>query len=305
MIREPHQVTQPLVSKTKLRESSLGTFEILQMLARGGTASVYLAEHTITHKRVALKMLDPMLARSTEIAERFVQEPRVSHAVKHPGLIEVSHADVTDRGVPFLIMELLDGENLATLVENGLAALDAILAIGTQVAAAVAAMHRAGFIHCDVKPHNVFVLYDDMSTGWPRVKVIDYGVTRAIDESPMHDGMIMGTPAYMPPEQWEGAPTPKSDVYSLGCLLYELVTGEQPFSGTLPQLLILHSDQLPERPSTYRSSIPPALDAFVLRMLAKDPAMRPAMAEVETTLSQLAWKMTTAAPLPTIRREAV
>jgi len=300
-----HPVTQPIVSKTTLRESNVAKFEILQMLARGGTASVYLAEHTITHKRVALKLLDPVLARHPEIAERFVQEPRVSRAVKHPGLVEVSHADQTDAGVPYLIMELLDGENLAALVENGMPALDAILAIGTQIAAAVSAMHRVGFIHCDVKPHNVFVLYDDMSTGWPRIKVIDYGVARTVDESPLHDGMIMGTPAYMPPEQWEGEPTTKSDVYSLGCLLYELITGEQPFSGTLPQLLILHTDQLPERPSTYRSSTPPALDAFVLRMLAKDPAMRPTMAEVETTLEQLAWKLSTAVPLPTMHREAV
>lgn len=258
---------------------------MIARLARGGTASIYLAEHIATGKRVALKLLDPMFANRTDIVARFLAEHQVSRAVRHPGLLEISVADTSASGVPYIVMELLDGESLGALLERGRVDMRAILAIGTQIACAVAAMHRAGYAHCDLKPENVFVLYDEHASGWPpKVKVIDYGVSRRADALPDDDGTISGTPAYMAPEQWRGAPSTKSDVYALGCLLYELATGEQPFHGTLPQLLILHSEQLPQRPSAYRSDMSPTFENLVMRMLAKDPDMRPTMDEVEQTL---------------------
>ncbi|NVB77764.1 MAG: serine/threonine protein kinase [Kofleriaceae bacterium] len=278
-------VTTPFSSQAPIDDSRLGSYVMIALLARGGTASIYLAEHIPTGKRVALKLLDPMFAKRTDIVARFLAEHQVSRAVRHPGLLEISVSDTSASGVPYIVMELLDGESLGALLDRGLVDMRAILAIGTQIACAVAAMHRAGYAHCDLKPENVFVLYDENATGWPpKVKVIDYGVSRRTDALPDEDGTVSGTPAYMPPEQWAGAPSAKSDVYALGCMLYELATGEQPFHGTLPQLLILHTEQLPQRPTAYRSEMSPTFENLVMRMLAKDPDMRPTMDEVEQTL---------------------
>ncbi len=279
-----HTVTIPQPITRPLEDSRLGAYRIVSQLARGGTAAIYLAEHVVSGNRVALKLLDPSLARHGELVARFLDEHAIASAVRHPGLIEIHAAQLDATGVPYLVMELLDGENLARLVDRDRVAIEAVVSIGMQVAAALAALHRAGYIHCDVKPDNVFVLYDELAEGWPKLKVLDYGVSRRIDGAPLDDGTISGTPAYMPPEQWHGAATPKSDVYALGCLLHELVTGEQPFHGSLPRLMVAHTEQLPARLSTLRSDVPPALDAVVARMLAKDPAMRPAMADVESLL---------------------
>ncbi|MGE0398597.1 MAG: serine/threonine-protein kinase [Kofleriaceae bacterium] len=281
--------TTPWNTGSPIDDSRLGNYAMIALLAKGGTASVYLAEHIPTGKRVALKLLDPMYASRTEIVERFFAEHTISKAVRHPALIDISVSDISATGVPYIVMELLDGENLGALVERGQVAMDAVLAIGTQIASAVASMHRNGYVHCDIKPDNVFVLYEQTKEGWPRVKVIDYGVSRKTTDAANDDGTIAGTPMYMPPEQWNGAPEMKSDVYALGCLLYELCTGEQPFHGTLPQLMLLHTEHLPQRPSTYRSEMSSTLEALIMRMLAKDPSMRPTMDEVEYTLSRLAW----------------
>lgn len=277
-------ITIPQPSARMLADSRIGTYQIMSQLARGGTASIYLAEHVASGNRFALKLLDPSLARHGEVVAKFLDEHAIASAVQHPGLIEIHAAQVDATGVPYLVMELLEGENLARLVDRDRVAIAAVMSIGVQVAAALAALHRAGYIHCDVKPDNVFVLFDELADGWPKLKVIDYGVSRSISGASLDDGTISGTPAYMPPEQWHGKATPKSDVYALGCLLHELVTGEQPFHGSLPRLMMAHTEQRPARPSALRSDVPPALDALVARMLAKDPAMRPAMAEVESLL---------------------
>ena len=282
-------VTTPFSNGSQIDDSRLGSYIMIALLAKGGTASVYLAEHAPTGKRVALKLLDPMYADRQEIVDKFFAEHAISRAVRHPGLLDITVSDRSASGIPYIVMELLDGENLGALAERGQVALDAIFAIGTQIASAVAAMHRNGYIHCDIKPDNVFVLYEQQKDGWPQVKVIDYGVSRKTTDAANDDGTIAGTPMYMPPEQWRGAPVAKSDVYSLGCLLYELCTGDQPFHGTLPQLMLLHSEMLPQRPSTYRSEMSPTLEGLIMRMLSKDPAMRPTMDEVEYTLARLAW----------------
>ena len=212
-----------------------------------------------------------------------IAEHTVANSVTHPGLLEVHAANRTSMNLPYLVMELLDGENLGELADRGPIQLDAVLAIGAQIASALAALHGAGYAHCDVKADNVFVLYQSTLAGWPRIKVIDYGVARHVD-APDSDTMIAGTPSYMAPEQWRGAPVLKSDVYGLGCLLYELVTGEHPFHGTLPQLMLAHCQQLAERPSALRSDVPAELERLIMRALAKDPAMRPAMHDVEVEL---------------------
>jgi eukaryotic-like serine/threonine-protein kinase len=271
---------------TQPPESRLGSYTVIAPLARGGTAGVYLAEHLETKERVALKVLDPFYCENPDVVARLLAERTVSERARHNGLLDVLVSDKSPTGVPYLVMEYLDGENLGALADRGRMALDAVMAVVAQIASALSALHAAGVVHCDVKPDNVFLLYEENQRGWPRVKVIDYGVARFTTESADEAG-IAGTPCYMSPEQWRGAPTPKSDVYSLGCLMYELVTGDSPFHGTLPQLMLAHTEWLAERPSAVRSDLPDDLERLIVRCLAKDPTMRPSMNDVEIALARL------------------
>ena len=283
--RRSTKVTLPLENTRNTIASQLGDYNLIAPLARGGTAGVYLGEHVDSGARVAVKVLDPFHAGHADTVDRMFAEHTVSQRVRHSGLLEIHRADRSELGLPYLVMEYLDGENLGALADRGPIQIDAILAIGAQIACALGALHDGGYIHCDVKADNVFVLYTTGATGWPKIKVIDFGVARKVDQ-PVVDATIAGTPAYMAPEQWRGAPTVQSDVYALGCLMYELVTGDQPFHGTLPQLMLAHCEKLPARPSTMRSELPPELERVILRAISKDPAMRPTMLELEAELGR-------------------
>jgi len=285
-VLQSRTVTVPLASSKKApRQSRLGNYQVIAPIARGGTSGVYLAEHQLTGERVALKVIDPFYADHRDVVDRMLAERDISARVAHPNLMSIHAADRTAGGVPYLVMEFLDGENLGALFERGHLEAAAIIAIGAQVAAALAALHAVGVVHCDVKPDNILLLYQDDSLC---VKVIDYGVARLLDEPHTRDGTIAGTPSYMPPEQWHGEPTPKSDVYALACMLYELLVGDQPFHGTLPQLMVAHHDKLPDRVAAHRRDVPEALDRLIARSLAKDPDFRPTMADVAEVLADLA-----------------
>jgi serine/threonine protein kinase len=287
--RQFHQ-TIPDHAPRRIDEARLHAYGVIAEIARGGTATVYLGEDLATGERVAIKALHPWLVDHSEMVHRLVREHELARRTRHPGLLEIRCADQTGDGVPYLVMELLDGESLGTLIDRQALPLALITAIAAQVASAVAALHVAGVVHCDIKPANVFVLYDASHApgGWPRVKVLDYGVARLADEPPAADGTVVGTPAFMAPEQWLGAPTAKSDVYALGCMMYELVTGEPVFSGALPQLMTAHCERLPSWPAMRRSAFDPALERLIVRALAKDPGERPTMAELAAELAALA-----------------
>jgi serine/threonine protein kinase len=183
-------------------------------------------------------------------------------------------------------MEYLHGETLAAIADE--LPLAVKLGVAAQIASAIAALHGAGIVHCDVKPENVLVLERGRWSGWPRIKVIDFGVSRAIDEPPSEDAAVAGTPVYMAPEQWRGRPVPASDVYALGCVLFELVTGAPPFEGALAQLMVAHAEQRPGRPSWLAPNVSVGLERLILRALAKDPATRPTMSELAARLDELA-----------------
>jgi eukaryotic-like serine/threonine-protein kinase len=264
--------------------SRLGTYNVVAPIARGGTSGVFVGEHVVTREKVALKVLDPFYRSHDEVVSRLLAERKVSMRVRHTSLVDVLHAD-RDGEMPYIVMEFLDGESLGTLADRGQIEIDALVAIGAQIAGALAALHTAGITHCDIKPDNVLVLYDSM--GWPpRVKVIDFGVARFAEEAPS-ENTIAGTPCYMAPEQWRGQPQSKSDVYAFGCMMYELVCGDQPFHGTLPQLMLAHHEWLAERPSIHRSDVPVELERLIVRAMAKDPSLRPTMAELEVGLRQI------------------
>jgi eukaryotic-like serine/threonine-protein kinase len=262
-----------------------GDYEVIAPLANGGMGGVYLASHVVTGEKVALKVLDPHFADHGEVVDRLYSEHAMASRTDHPGVVAIRDAARSIDNLPYLVMEYLDGETLAQLAEHGRIDVTSIIRFGAQIAAALAALHAGGVVHCDVKPENLFVLHD---REWPAIKVIDFGVSRFIDEPPAADASIAGTPAYMAPEQWRGRPVPASDVYSLGCVLFELLTGNPPFDGSLPELISMHAEQRPARPSWLRSGIPLDVERLVLRALAKEPSLRPSMAELADALAELA-----------------
>ena len=262
-----------------------GEYDVLAPIARGGMGGVYLGAHIRTGERVALKVLDPVHANNLDLANRLFAEHRFASSVCHPGLLQVLDARTTPDGVPYLVMEHLTGQTLGEIAEHRRVSLGEIVVVGAQVAAALAALHEAGVMHCDVKHDNVFVL-DDRVGGWPLIKVIDFGLSRRICD-PFEDASVAGTPWCMAPEQWQGRPQAASDVYALGCTLYNLITGVAPFDGSLPELMTAHLERRPMRPRDL-APIPLALERLILRALAKQAANRPTMADMARELAVLA-----------------
>jgi hypothetical protein len=222
---------------------------------------------------VAVKILREHLA-DPELAGRFRREARIAARLQHPG-ITVVHDVGFDNGQPFIIMELLHGRDLAAILEetpDGLP-IDAVVSLTIQAAEALGAAHAGHVVHRDLKPANLFVLDDG------QLKICDFGIARAID-STAHltaTGQVIGTPAYMSPEQWRGEEVDeRSDLYSLGCVLYALLTGQPPFAEGQPHAIMYqHLSSAPASPRTIRPDVPPELDHLVLELLTKDPAGRP------------------------------
>jgi eukaryotic-like serine/threonine-protein kinase len=255
---------------------------------------VFLAQHTRIARRVAVKVLLPELSSNEGVIERFFTEARATSLIRHPGIVEVLDCDVLD-GQAFIVMEYLAGESLATylLRTGGLRAdLPFALAIAQQVANAVAAAHAAEIVHRDLKPDNVFLCAN--ATDHRVVpKVLDFGIAKVALQgaaTQTRTGALIGTPTYMSPEQCRGGSKlvdGRSDIYSLGCILYESFCGRPPFvrDGT-GDLIVAHVAERPDPPRTLVSTLPPALDALVMRMLAKSPEERPqTMIEVSSEIA--------------------
>ncbi|HEY5949568.1 MAG TPA: serine/threonine-protein kinase [Kofleriaceae bacterium] len=285
-------------SERKRQGARFGDYELIAPLATGGMGGVYLASHVTTGERVALKVLDPVFANHPEVVTRLYSERTISVRATHPGLVQIREAGRTADGAPYLVMEYLEGRTLATIGKQSELDVLTVIGLAAQIAGALAALHEVGVIHCDVKPENLFVLSDRMWGMLPQIKVIDFGVSRGVDEPRPDEVLICGTPAYMAPEQWKGAPQTASDVYALGCVLYELVTGQPPFDGSLPELMLAHLEQRPARPTWLRSGVPVELERVILRALAKDAALRPTMRQVADELGDLADAMTLSTTMP-------
>jgi len=274
--------------------SQIAQYRIDGLLGRGGMGEVYRAFDTTLNRPVALKMLRQ--GRETIPAiERFLREARAASALNHPNIVTVHEIGQTDDGGHYMVQELVDGETLrARLRADPRLPLEAVIDIGRQIARALTAAHAHGIVHRDIKPENVMVRRDGY------VKVLDFGLARMAAAEETHaetlthqgtnPGVVVGTGAYMSPEQAQGLPvaTP-SDVFSFGALLYELATGKKPFSleGGLAVLhAIVKTHPLP--PSRHVPELPPLFDGLILRMLAKEPALRPASEDIDRELSELA-----------------
>jgi beta-lactam-binding protein with PASTA domain/predicted Ser/Thr protein kinase len=247
-----------------------GRYRILRKIGSGGMADVYCAEDTQLGRQVALKLLYPRFAEDEQFVERFRREASSAAGLQHPNVVQVFDRGEWD-GTYYIAMEFLPGRNLKQVVrEHG--PLDPALAadLVIQILKAARFAHRRGIVHRDIKPHNVIV--DDEG----RAKVTDFGIARAGASDMTETGSIMGTAQYLSPEQAQGLPVDaRSDLYSIGVVLYELLTGRPPFDAESPVTIALKQvSEEPVPPRELNPAVPPALEAVTLRALRKDPAER-------------------------------
>ncbi len=264
----------------------LNGFRILKLLGQGGMGGVFLAEDLKLGRRVALKVMRRGVAAQADAAERFIREARAVAAVHNPHVVTIYQVG-EDRGVPFFAQELLQGESLdALLKRESMLPIADVISIGRQIAAGLAAAHEQNLIHRDIKPANVWL----ETSG--NVKLLDFGLARPLgsDQELTQSGAILGTPAYMAPEQARSEDLDaRSDLFSLGCVLYRMSTGEEAFRGkdVMSTLMALATVE-PSSPQTVRADVPRELSDLIMRLLAKNRDARPASAhEVERQLADM------------------
>jgi serine/threonine-protein kinase len=288
-----------------LRGELVGNYRILRLIGEGGMGYVYEAVHPVLGRRAAIKILKlgSEIQRAGRVVERFFNEARLVASLGHPNIIEAfDFGEVAVGGMRsyYVIMELLEGESLGAALRRGPLPLDVVLVVGAQAAAGLGAAHRRGVVHRDVKPDNLFLAR--RSDGREVVKILDFGIAKPTgDGVPLgpgltHSGALVGTPSFMSPEHCAGhAVDARSDIYCLGLVLYQAITGQPPFiRETPPEIMVAQVRDAPRRLTEIRPDVPPPLEAAVLCALAKRPEHRFAsMADFAAALSVVA---TVAAP---------
>jgi serine/threonine-protein kinase len=255
------------VSDTLIGTLFDGRYQVVRKLGAGGMANVYLAEDQELGRRVAIKILNDRHAGDEQFVERFRREAKNAAALSHPNIVSIYDRGEAE-GTYYIAMEYLDGRSLKELIiQRGPAPVTVAVEYARQILSALRFAHRHGIVHRDIKPHNVLVDAEG------RVKVTDFGIARAGASQMTEAGSIVGTAQYLSPEQARGTDVDqRSDLYSLGIVLYELLTGVLPFNGDTPvEIAMKHLSTVPEAPSAKRPEIPRDLDLIVTRALAKDP----------------------------------
>jgi eukaryotic-like serine/threonine-protein kinase len=250
-------------------------YVIRRRVGSGGMADVYLAEDQELGRRVALKLLNERHAADEQFVERFRREAQSAAGLSHPNIVSIFDRGRAE-GTYYIAMEFLEGRTLKELlIRNGPTPVPIAIDYSRQILSALSFAHRNGIIHRDIKPHNIVVGSDG------RLKVTDFGIARSGASQMTEAGSIVGTAQYLSPEQARGARVdPRSDIYSLGIVLYEMLTGHVPFTGdTAVEIAMKHLSEVPEPPSKLRPDVPHDLDAVVMRALAKDPEQRYGSAE--------------------------
>jgi serine/threonine-protein kinase len=265
---------------------TFGNYRIVRRLGSGAMGTVFLGEHERIARSAAIKVLAPEFAVNAEILGRFFDEARATSLIHHPAIVEILDCGVHPSGQPYITMEYLEGETLADLLEReGAVAWPEACTLAAQIADGLGAAHRHRIVHRDVKPANVMRLaVRETAPGvapLPVIKVLDFGVAKLLHDSQSgvrtHPGKLLGTPEYMAPEQCggEGAIDARTDIYALGCVLYEMVAGNPPFPvDNLNDLIVAHRWRAPPVAAS-EADVPLGLDRLIARMLAKRQADRP------------------------------
>jgi eukaryotic-like serine/threonine-protein kinase len=258
------------VSDTLINTLFDGRYRILRKLGSGGMANVYLAEDEDLGRRVAIKILNERYAHDDSFNERFRREAKSAAALSHPNIVSIYDRGEAD-GTPYIAMEVIEGRSLKELIlTRGPLPIGQAIDYAKQILGALRFAHRHGIIHRDIKPHNILLGSEN------RLRVTDFGIARAGASQMTEVGSIMGTAQYLSPEQARGAPVAAaSDVYSLGIVLYEMLTGQVPFTGdTAVEIAMKHLNEAPKPPSALRPEVTRELDQVILRALAKTPEDR-------------------------------
>ena len=255
-----------------MHPETLSHYRVERLIGAGGMGEVYLAEDVTLHRKAALKLLPVRFTQNEERVRRFKREARAASALNHPNIITIYEIGEAD-GVHYMAMELIEGENLRQRVTRGAMPLGEVVDAGIGVAGALAAAHDAGIIHRDIKPENIMVRPDGY------VKVLDFGLAKLMDEASLKDsttGGVLGTLLYISPEQARGQqPDARSDLYALGAVMYEMLTGRPPVVGdNFLEMAMSIATRRPEPPSSIVPGIPPELDHIVLKALEKEPSAR-------------------------------
>jgi tRNA A-37 threonylcarbamoyl transferase component Bud32 len=256
----------------------VGSYRITEHLAKGGMGEVYLARHDIMEREAAVKLLHVELSDKRHLVDRFLNEARAAASIRHPGIVEVFDVGHVD-GRAYIVMEYLRGELLASRLARTRIDVDKVLLLTRQIAGALGAAHACGIIHRDLKPDNIFIVPDPDVVGGERTKILDFGIAKLLEsQSVVHTakGALFGTPTYMAPEQCQDAAQVdrRADLYSLGCIVYELLAGTPPFGRGGMELIAAH---LRDQPPPLRDRAPhvsAALESIVMGLLAKDPDER-------------------------------
>lgn len=257
----------------------VGHYRLTGLLGQGGMGAVYTAEHTVLGRPAAVKVLLPELSQNQDIVARFFTEARAATSVRHPGIVEIYDFG-WHNGTAYIVMERLEGESLAARMARERMSWNQGLVIARQIAGVLAATHAKGIIHRDLKPDNVFLEPDPEVPGGERVKLLDFGIAKLIDDSGAqrrtHTGAVIGTPSYMAPEQCRGVTVdPRADLYSLGCIMFEIYTGRPPFLGEgAGDVLAAHIHVPAPTMASLVPGIPAPIEQLVQRLLAKQPQDR-------------------------------
>jgi serine/threonine protein kinase len=266
----------------------IGPYQVVRRLGAGGMGEVYLARHRHLNRDAAVKVLLAEISMNQTVVSRFFTEARATAQLRHPNIVEIFDCDILSDGRAYIVMEFLRGESLRSTLDR-LKKLcpdyGSIAAITGMVADALQAAHENGIVHRDLKPDNTYLTSHANKSGELIVKVLDFGIAKLLSGSgttggatPTRTGSLVGTPLYMSPEQCRGISNidHRADIYSLGCMLFEMIVGQPPFVSDAPgDILMAHIIQPAPSLTSFEPTVPPEIDTLVARMLAKDPALRP------------------------------
>jgi serine/threonine-protein kinase len=288
------EIQDPLIGTT-----IAGRYKVEKVIGEGGMATVYRASQSHVDRACAIKVMNPAMAADPTVRERFRREARSAQALAHPNIIEIFDQGETTEGIPYMVMELLEGSTLASLIEHGRMQLPRGVPIMIQMARAIARAHDLGVVHRDLKPENTFIVR--RPDGSDLVKILDFGIAKSKADSRLTNaGELFGTPQYLAPERITGGESgPSVDLYALGIIFFEVTTGRLPFDATDPASMMIAHMKKPAPPArTFVRDMPERLEALIGALLEKDPRARPVDARrVEQDLNEIARTAAVAIPL--------